>query len=73
MLVFSKIVDDVTKKLACIVCGDEPIEGYSLLEREMGYDGEWYLKGYAPTKPQEVKEQEVRAVRNSYLEKYVDP
>ena len=47
--------------------------GMSEMEVEQAYDGQWYLKGYAPEKPQEVKEQEVRAVRNSYLEKYVDP
>ena len=47
--------------------------GMSEMEVEQAYDGQWYLKGDAPEKPQEVKEQEVRAVRNSYLEKYVDP
>ena len=47
--------------------------GMSEMEVEQGYDGQWYLKGYAPEKPQTVKEQEVRAIRNSYLEKYVDP
>lgn len=47
--------------------------GMSEMEVEQGYDGQWYLAGYAPQKPQEVKEQEVRSVRNQYLEKYVDP
>lgn len=31
-----------------------------------------YLKGYVPEKPQEVKEKEVRGVRDIFLEKYVD-
>ncbi len=31
-----------------------------------------YLKGYTPKKPQEVKEKEVRGVRDIFLEKYVD-
>jgi len=46
--------------------------GMSEMGVEQGYDGQWYLQGYAPQKPQEVKEQEVRAVRNSYLKKYID-
>ena len=37
-------------------------------EVEQAYDGSWYIQGFAPEKPQEVKEQEVRATRNSYLE-----
>ena len=47
--------------------------GMSEMDVEQAYDGQWYLAGYAPQKPQEVKEQEVRAVRNSYLVNYVDP
>ena len=47
--------------------------GFFEMEVEQAYDGSWYIKGYAPEKPTEQKETEVRAVRNSYLEKYVDP
>lgn len=42
--------------------------GMSEMEVEQAYDGQWYLKGYAPEKPVEEKEAEVRAVRNQYLE-----
>ena len=42
--------------------------GMSEMEVEQAYDGSWYLKGYAPEKPVEEKEAEVRAVRNQYLE-----
>ena len=38
------------------------------MEVEQAYDGSWYLKGYAPEKPIEQREAEVRAVRNQYLE-----
>ena len=41
--------------------------GMSEMEVEQAYDGSWYLKGYAPEKPVEEKEAEVRAVRNQYL------
>ena len=35
---------------------------------EQAWNGAWYLKGYAPEKPVEIKQEEVRKVRNSYLE-----
>ena len=41
--------------------------GMSEMEVEQAYDGSWYLKGYAPEKPTEQKEAEVRQVRNQYL------
>ena len=43
------------------------------MEVEKAYDGYWYVAGYAPEKPVEVVQAEVRAVRNQYLETYVDP
>ena len=72
MKIFSKIINEETKELECIACGGKPLEGYSDLPRELGYNGNWYLAGYAPEKPQEVKEQEVRAVREQYFADYVD-
>ena len=42
--------------------------GMSEMEVEQAYDGSWYVKGFAPEKPVEEKEAEVRAVRNQYLE-----
>lgn len=68
---FAKIINEKTK--ACEVGLGTNIAFYSSIgmtemEVEQAYDGGWYLKGYAPEKPQEVKEQEVRAVRNSYLQ-----
>ena len=47
--------------------------GMTEMEVEEAYDGSWYVAGYAPEKPVEDLQVEVRAVRNSYLEKYVDP
>lgn len=41
-------------------------------EVERDWDNYLWEKGYAPQKPQEIKEQEVRAVRDKYFEKYVD-
>lgn len=47
--------------------------GMTEMDVEQAYDGNWYVKGFAPEKPIETMQAEVRAVRNSYLEKYVDP
>ena len=50
--------------------------GMEEMEVEQDYAGNWYLAGYAPAKPEPTVEElqaEVRAVRNSYLETYVDP
>ncbi len=46
--------------------------GMTEMDVEQGYNKLWYVKGYAPEKPQSIKEQEVRAVRQRYFEEYVD-
>lgn len=73
---YAKIINEETK--ACEVGLGTNAKfyqsiGMTKMEVEQAYNGGWYLKGYAPEKPQEVKEQEVRATRNQYLETYVDP
>lgn len=57
MKIFSKIINEETKELDCIVCGDTPLEGYSELEREQAYNGKFYLKGYAPEESPEERQQ----------------
>lgn len=37
-------------------------------EIEQAYDGSYWEKGYAPDKPREIKEEEVKLIRNSMLE-----
>ena len=68
---FAKIINEETK--ACEVGIGTNAKfyqsiGMTEMEVEQAYNGGWYLQGYAPQKPQEVKEDEVRAVRNSYLQ-----
>ena len=68
---YARIVNEETK--ACEVGTGTNVEfyrsiGMSEMEVEQAYDGSWYLKGYAPEKPTEQKEAEIRAVRNQYLE-----
>lgn len=67
---YAKIINEETK--ACEVGLGTNVEfyrsiGMSEMEVEQAYNGQWYLKGYAPEKPVEQKEAEVRAVRKQYL------
>ena len=73
---YAKIINEETKE--CSVGLGTNTEfyksiGMTEMDVEQGYDGNWYLEGYAPEKSQEVKEQEVRQVRNDYLKDFVDP
>ena len=68
---YAIIINEETKKVA--VGTGTNVEfyksvGMSEMEVEQAYDGSWYLKGYAPEKPIEQRKEEVRAVRNQYLE-----
>lgn len=67
---YAKIIDEKTK--ACSVGLGTNAEfyrsiGMSEMEVEQAYNGQWYLKGYAPVKPVAEKEAEVRSIRNQYL------
>lgn len=68
MTVFSKIIDEETKELDCIECGDTPVvDGYTEIERELGYDSKWYVKGYAPEQPIPTKEEQSEKRRMAYI------
>ena len=73
---YAKIINEETKEVSIGTGTNTKYYqsiGMTEMEVEQAYNGSWYLQGYAPEKPQEVKEQEVRATRNRYLETYVDP
>lgn len=42
--------------------------GMTEMDVEQAYDGSWYVEGYAPEKPVEVMQREVRNVRDSLLQ-----
>ena len=72
---YAKIINEETK--LCSIGTGVNINYYQSIgmieqEVEQAYDGNWYLQGYAPEKPQEVKEREVRTVREKYFVDYVD-
>lgn len=68
MLMFAKVVNEETKQcdvgLGTNAKYYESI-GMTLQEVEQGYDGQWYLQGYAPVKPQEQIEVEELAQAKS--------
>lgn len=71
MKTFAKITDEETKKCIVGVGTDSTYyisEGMSEMEVEQAYDGFYYLKGYAPEKPQRV----IDAERIDELQKYLD-
>lgn len=76
MFKYAKVINEETK--ACEVgLGTNSAFyqsiGMTEMEVEQAYDGQWYVAGYALVKPVETMQAEVRAVRNNYLETYVDP
>ena len=40
--------------------------GMTEMEVELGYDGSWYLVGYAPVKPEPTKEEQQKARQDAY-------
>lgn len=76
MKTYAKIINEETK-LCDIGTGTDTAYyesiGMSEQEVEEAYNGSWYLKGYAPEKPESVKGEEVRLKRDRYLREYVDP
>ena len=70
---YAKIIDNDTKEVEIGVgCPDEYyIEiGMEIMDVELAYDGNWYVAGYAPEKPEPTKEEKqgnVRDIRNNYL------
>ena len=73
---YAKIVNEKTKQVSVGLGTNAEFYlsiGMTEMEVEQAYNGQWYIKGYAPQKSQEEKEDDVRAIRNQYLVKYVDP
>lgn len=72
---FAKIINEETKEVSVALGTNSDFYksiGMTEMEVEQAYNGAWYLIGHAPEKPQEAKENEVRAVREQYFAEYVD-
>lgn len=75
MFKFAKVVNEETK-LCEVGLGTnskfyESI-GMTEMEVEQGYDGNWYLKGYAPVKPQEQIEAEIQKQLTDAVQRVLD-
>ena len=64
-------ISDIDSKFPCLVCDSIANEPDHTTADYMQLNGEYVLTSSAEAIEQ--KKEEVRAVRNSYLEKYVDP
>ena len=59
---YAKVVDDTNKKVDVFLGSNLEYaseNGFKLMEVEQGYDNQWYLKGYAPSKPKTTIEEQV--------------
>ena len=68
---FSKIENEETKVCSVGIGTDTEFYrsiGMSEMEVEQGWDGHWYLKGYAPEKPVEQKAADFRAERDRRID-----
>lgn len=71
MLKYAKIINEKTKSCAVAIGDDlEYYKSIGMSEREVeqGWDGQYYLAGYAPEKPAEQKAAEARAERDRRIE-----
>ena len=60
---YAKVLDDKTKRCMILVNNEDINEffiekGFTLQEVEEAYDYNWYIKGYAPSKPQSLINEE---------------
>lgn len=67
MITYAQIVDKQTK---LVVVGNGTDSSYyksigmTQMDVEQAYNGAWYVKGYAPSKPEPTTEEKVRALEN---------
>lgn len=68
---YAKIINEETKQVSVGIGTDTEFYrsiGMYETEVEQAYDGQWYLKGYAPEKPTEQKAAEARADRDRRID-----
>ena len=68
---YAKIINEETKQVSVGIGTDTEFYrsiGMTEQEVEQSWDGQWYLKGYAPEKPTEEKAAEARAERDRRID-----
>ena len=69
MIKYAKIVDNNTGTVDVGLGTNDNYyksKGFTLMEVEQAWDGQWYLSGYAPVKPEETDEQKLLRLENEY-------
>ena len=69
MLKFAKITNEKTKACQVGLGTNEKFYraiGMTEMEVEQTYNGQWYLKGYAPAKPEPTLEEQVSSLEQTY-------
>ena len=72
---YARIINEETKEVSIGTGTNSAFYqsiGMTEMEVELGYDGSWYLLGYAPAKPAPTKEEQQKAREEAYKAK-VDP
>ena len=65
----AKITNEETKACSVGIGTDENFYksiGMTMMEVEQAYNGQWYLKGYAPAKPEPTLEEQVSSLEQTY-------
>lgn len=73
---WAKIVDENTKLCEVGVGSNYSFYqsiGMTEMDVEQGYDGKWYVKGYAPVEPVEYKNEIIRRERQARFAQEADP
>lgn len=60
----AKIVNEQTKEVS-VAFGSKYPSGYTEMEVEQAYNGNWYVKGYAPAKPAPTIQEQIIALENT--------
>ena len=66
---YAKITNEETKACSVGIGTDEEFYksiGMTEMEVEQAYNGQWYLKGYAPAKPEPTLEEQVSSLEQTY-------
>lgn len=69
MIVYSKIINEETKLVVVGTGTDNAYYesiGMTQMDVEQAYDGAWYVKGYAPKKPEPTIKEQVLSLEQTY-------
>lgn len=68
---YAKIINEETKEVSVGVGTNAEFYksiGMTEMDVEQAYNGQWYVKGYAPAEPETEKQARVRGIRNQMLD-----